>query len=344
MELSKRLKAFAGLGNYLRHFLSAGEESRDGDLSRLVNSSSGYNAWFTKQNVLQALSGVADMLDEKALQQWTGMYGDRLQAAPGRKIAVVMAGNIPMVGFHDMLCVLISGNSFIGKISSQDPYLIPFLAKKLTEIEPDFAGRITFTERLTGFDAVIATGSNNSARYFDYYFGKYPSIIRKNRNSIAVLDGTESKEDLQNLGKDIFSYFGLGCRNVSKLLVPAGYKLDSLFEALEDFSEIRHHSKYFNNYEYNKAIYLVNRVPFLDNNFIMMKEDLSPLSPIGVLYYEGYTTIGAAENRLNEQKENIQCIVSSRLEGAIPFGKAQYPKLWDYADNIDTLEFLLNLE
>jgi len=258
-----------------------------------------------------------------------------------------MAGNIPLVAFHDWFCVLLSGNKFKGKLSSDDNLLLPFLSKVLITIEPYFENQIEFTEgQLKNMDAVIATGNNNSARYFEYYFSKLPHIIRKNRNSVAVLDGTEKSDELGLLGKDIFQYFGLGCRNVSKLFVPEKYKFDMFFESIIEFKDIVMHNKYANNYEYNRTIYLMNSdKSLLDNNFLLLKADLSYSSPIGVLFYEFYSDINSLNAKLENEKEQIQCIVSknNNVKNAIGFGKAQCPSLNDYADGIDTMKFLISL-
>jgi hypothetical protein len=216
---------------------------------------------------------------------------------------------------------------------------MPFVAEKLLQIEPKLQGWISFTERLSGFDAVIATGSNNSARYFEYYFGKYPHIIRMNRNAVAVLTGDENEDDLKKLGLDIFQYFGLGCRNVSKLFVPRNYEFKKFFEGIESFSFVGHHHKYKNNHDYINAVYLLKQIPFLDNNFLILKEDEAIASPVSVVYYEFYDNPETLEQKLEQEKEKLQCIVG---KGFIPFGKAQQPQLWDYSDGVDTMSFLLS--
>ncbi|MFQ3174573.1 MAG: hypothetical protein ACI8W0_001695, partial [Flavobacterium sp.] len=260
-----------------------------------------------------------------------------------KKIALILAGNIPLVGFHDFLSVLITGNSVIVKTSSNDQHLLPFIAKYIIAVEPKFAEKITFVEgKLEGFDAVIATGSNNTARYFEYYFKNTPSIIRKSRNSVAVLNGTETKEQLIALGEDIFRYFGLGCRNVSKLFVPKGYTFDAFFEAIFEYQEVIHYEKYANNYDYNKAVFLMSNYKLLDNGFLTLKEDISHASPISSVFYEFYDDIDDLQTRLSSESEQIQCVVSAKLiENSIPFGQTQQPSLSDYADNVDTISFLL---
>jgi len=256
-----------------------------------------------------------------------------------------MAGNIPLVGFHDFISVLIAGHDIIVKQSSSDAYFLPLIAKYLEYVAPDFKGRISFMdEKLNDFDAVIATGSNNTARYFDYYFGKYPSIIRRNRNSVAVLKGEETTEDLALLGEDIFRYFGLGCRSVSKLFVPKGYDFDPLFNAIYSYKDVLNYDKYVNNYDYNKAVYLMSQYTLIENGFLMLKEDQSYASPIATLFYEYYTDQAALEHKLNSDKDLIQCVVgNSGKDSWIYFGQTQNPQLWDYADDVDTMAFLASL-
>ena len=257
-----------------------------------------------------------------------------------------MAGNIPLVGFHDFLCVLISGNKFLGKLSQNDPYLLPALSQILIEIDNRYQDYISFTtDRISGFDAVIATGSNNTARYFEYYFGKYPNIIRKNRNSIAVLSGNETKEELALLAEDMFLYFGLGCRNVSKIFVPTGYNFFLLTEACKQFAGFLNNNKFRNNYDYYKTIFLMNNQAFIDGGFYLLQENQLLHNPVSVFHYEYYPDRSHFIDFITENKENLQCIVANipDLPEAIPFGSAQKPGLGDYADNIDTIEFLLKL-
>jgi hypothetical protein len=256
-----------------------------------------------------------------------------------------MAGNIPLVGFHDFLSVLISGNKALVKLSSNDTILLPYLTKVLFSIEPEFEDLIEFTdEKFIDFDGVIATGSNNTARYFEYYFGKYPNIIRKNRNSVAVLTGNESTEQLELLANDIFRYFGLGCRNVSKIYIPEDYNFDPFFKAMYSWRHVINQNKYMNNYDYNKAVYLMSNIPLLDNEFMLLKEDKSLSSPISILYYEYYSSMEELTSLIEVSREQIQCVVSEcGMPGEVPFGTTQSPSLWDYADGVDTMEFLLNL-
>ena len=258
----------------------------------------------------------------------------------------MLSGNIPAVGFHDILSVLIAGHSASIKLSSQDAALPLWLIQELKRIEPRFSDRIQIEEMLKNKQAYIATGSDNSARYFNYYFGKYPHLIRSNRTSVAILQGNESTADLQALGADIFDYFGLGCRNVSKVFVKNQRQLTDLLDALESYSWVGNHHKYFNNYEYNKSIYLVNRTTHLDNGFLLLRESTDLVSPIGVLFYEIYADQQELKAKLKELDAKIQCVVGNQtmeLPGIIPFGQTQCPQPWDYADGVDTLQFLSDL-
>lgn len=345
MTLQQREQAFVQLGFFINRHLSnqwlAKEERFHNDLNKLTDVAFSYNGWFTPDNIQLALKGIEAMLEEKALNEFSKQIKE---PAKPKTVAVIMAGNIPAVGFHDMLCVLLSGHNILIKVSSDDPALIPFLAGMLIYFDKDFAPKINFVEaRLNNFEAVIATGSNNTAKHFDYYFGKYPNIIRKNRSSIAILNGKETKEELQELGKDIFYYFGLGCRNVSKLFVPEGYKFDSLFEAMYDYKFVIDNKKYNNNYEYNRAIYLLDLIPFLDNNFLMIKEDQDLHAPTSVIFYETYTNQKQIVDKIQKRRSDIQCIVSNfEINGlkTIPFGKTQEPTVFDFADDVNTLDFL----
>ena len=300
------------------------------------------NAWFTKENIKKSILSFSEMLNDADIVRWFQSIG--FSFLP-KKVGLILAGNIPMVGFHDILCVLATGNIALIKLSSSDDKLIKAIIAELIIIEPAFSDKIEYVERLKDFDAVIATGSNNSSRYFDYYFSKVPNIIRKNRNSVAVLDGTENKEDIQNLGHDIFDYFGLGCRNVSKLYFPKGYDIANFYEGIESFQPIINHFKYNNNYDYNKSIYLVNAAKHFDNGFLLLKEDDSLTSPLAVLFYEEYDSLQQLDEKLQLQKEKIQCIVTKAnlASNTFAFGKSQHPKLWDYADNVNTIEFLKQL-
>ncbi|WP_293788870.1 acyl-CoA reductase [uncultured Pedobacter sp.] len=300
------------------------------------------NAWFTQENIKKSILSFAEMLNESDLALW--FQSVQFSTSP-KKVGLILAGNIPLVGLHDILCVLATGNKALIKLSSSDDRLIKIVLAELVNIEAAFTDRIEYVERLKDFDAVIATGSNNSSRYFDYYFGKVPNIIRKNRNSIAVLNGTESKEDIQRLGADIFDYFGLGCRNVSKIYFPKGYDIAKFYEGIESFQSIINHFKYQNNYDYNKSIYLVNAAKHFDNGFLLLKEDESLASPLAVLYYEEYENLQDIEDKLKAKAADIQCVVTQspiNIAG-FDFGQSQHPKLWDYADQVNTIEFLNSL-
>ena len=314
------------------------------DFENLIKLSQSHNGWYTPENVCFSIQSWATALTEENLDKWLSSYNIELNTP--KNIGLILAGNIPLVGFHDFLSVLISGNNVLVKTSSNDQLLLPFLAKYIIAIEPELANKITFVEgKLENFDAVIATGSNNTARYFEYYFKDKPNIIRKNRNSIAVLNGKETKEELIALGKDIFRYFGLGCRNVSKLFVPKGYIFNTFFEAIFEYQDIIHYEKYANNYDYNKAVFLMSNFKLLDNGFLTIKEDNSYASPISSVFYEFYESIEDLQIRLQSESEQIQCIVSNNLvENSIDFGQTQRPNLWDYADNVDTVSFLLTIK
>jgi hypothetical protein len=338
MNWEKRFEAFVHLGNRIKTLNY--EEFLD-----IKQRAAGSNPWFTEEYVNAALKGVETYLDKKRLSLWLESYN--LNSDASFKIGVVMAGNIPLAGFHDFLCVLMSGYKLKAKLSSQDSYLPRKIAELLIEIEPGFEEQIEFVELLKDIDAVIATGSGNSARYFNYYFANKPHIIRKNRNSCAVLNGNENEEDFRLLGKDIFTYFGLGCRSISKIYVPAEYDLSVLLDGLKSFSDIINHHKYANNYDYNKSIYLINQIEHLDNGFLLLKQDTGLASPISVVYYERYKDHKELSSlRLASIKESIQCIVSkeSWFPGSIDLGKAQIPELWEYADGIDTMRFLQSLK
>ncbi len=341
MTLETRIKAFSELGLLLQKYT----ESKDLDsnfsqkLVNVIRNAELQNAWFTQEYIQCAIKEWANLLTVDNLSSWLQPYSfDHFEP---KKVAVVMAGNIPLVGFHDFLSVLISGHNFIGKLSSNDNVLIPFLAQELIHIEPHFESKIEFTKnKLPRFEAVIATGSNNTARYFEYYFKEKPHIIRKNRNSAVIIDGTETKEELERLGNDIFKYFGLGCRNVSKLFVPKAYNFDQFFKAMFAYKEIINHHKYANNYDYNKAVYLMSSIELLDNGFLLLKEDTQFSSPIGVLYYETYESDSKLKRRLDNAKDNIQCIVGKHPLSEVDFGQAQAPRVDDYADGVDTMRFL----
>jgi len=348
MELKTRIDALARLGKKLRNLNANGHQGEmANELDQILSRASAENGWFTPKNILFSFQKWAEALSRKNLEEWVSYNSTALSQEPreSKTVAIVMAGNIPLVGFHDFIAVLITGNKVLAKLSSKDKILLPFISEKLTEIEPEFRKYIEFTEgKLESFDAVIATGSDNTSRYFDYYFGKYPHIIRKNRNSVAILTGKENQTELNLLADDIFRYFGLGCRNVSKLYVPEGYDFKDFFKGIYPWKDIVHNHKYINNYDYNKAVYLMDNRPLLDNEFLLLKKDSGFSSPIGVVFYEKYNSLVNLENILEERSEQIQCIVSQNGSfHGISFGETQQPKLWDYADGVDTIEFLVTL-
>ena len=339
MILEERIKSFTILGEILRTALKGGKGKYSEKLNILIEKQYLTNPWFTPSNVMSAINAIADELTEENLIKWTSNYPMLKAGNRSVRAGLIMAGNIPLVGFHDFLSVLISGNNIIAKTSSKDSELIVFISEILCQVNPDFRNKIEFTDgTLTGFDVVIATGSNNTSRYFEYYFSKYPNIIRKNRTSIAIIDGNETGSELEALGADIFSYFGLGCRNVSKIYIPERYDLSKLPEHWNAFSKCINHQKYANNYDFNKAVYLVNREAFHDAGFILMKEESKLASPVSVLYYEYYESQYAVKQQISLLEDKIQCIAGKHY---IPFGKTQSPHFWDYADGIDTLGFLL---
>lgn len=306
----------------------------------LIELSQSHNGWFTKEQVYFAINSWSKALTEENLDKWLSQYD--LSNIEPKTVGLVLAGNIPLVGFHDFLSVLISGHKVLVKTSSNDQHLIKFLANYLISVNPKIENRITFTDgKLENFDAVIATGSNNTARYFEFYFKDKPRIIRKNRNSVAVLTGNETHKDLVNLGEDIFRYFGLGCRNVSKLFVPKNYNFQPFFKAIYEYKDVIFYEKYSNNYDYNKAVFLMSNFKLLDNEFLTLKEDSSYASPISSVFYEYYESLNEIKNQLEKDSEQIQCIVSKDIvKNSIAFGETQKPNLWDYADNVDTLAFL----
>lgn len=314
------------------------------EFTDLIQSAPNHNAWFTLEEVKKAILALHEMLSQPALEKW---FENIIVTDTPKKVGLILAGNIPLVGFHDVLSVLATGNTAMIKLSSSDDKLLPVLLKQLVSFEPLLGDRILYVERLKDFDAIIATGSNNTSRYFDYYFGKVPNIIRKNRNSIAVLDGSETEEEIRLLGHDIFDYFGLGCRNVSKIFLPENYEIGKLFKPLEQFQPIINHFKYNNNYDYNKSIYLVNLVQHFDNGFLLLKEDKGLSSPLAVLYFEYYKDLNVLGELLSSEKENIQCVVTHTTiepgNTTVAFGESQHPCLWDYADNVNTVDFLNTL-
>jgi hypothetical protein len=359
LKLPERIDAFARLGEALREGLLKAElESlspdspgemlfQPGEILDLVSEAGAVNPWFTPYSIYHALSDTYRMLDRDHLVEWTTRYDEKeLDPPVVKNIGTILAGNIPLAGFHDFLSILISGHHFTGKPSGKDDRLLPFLADKLVSIQPAFGHRFSFVEEKLGrIDAMIATGSNNTSRYFSYYFGKYPHIFRNNRNGVAVLSGNENGEEMSSLSDDIFLYFGLGCRNVAKLYVPEGFDFQKFFPAMGKYTTFRHHHKYANNYLYRRSIFLMNRIEHLDNEFLLVCPDTSIPSPVSVLHYETYRDLAAVDIQLATYREEIQCVVTSAplTLPRTPFGRSQHPLLWEYADNVDTLKFLSNL-
>lgn len=338
MTLVERIKALTALGQHL--------QQEDEYLQAVIKRTEYNNPWFTVENQNTAIQAIAtEFLAPDKLQEWLNRY-DITEPEIPKTVGLVLAGNIPLVGFHDILCVFVAGHKAKIKLSDKDKFLLPYLLKVLKDIDPRTEAYFKIVPQLKGFDAVIATGSNNSARYFEAYFGKYPNIIRKNRNGIAILDGEESTEELKALGQDVFQYFGLGCRNVSKLYVPRNYNFEPLLESLHEFRSIILHSKYKNNFDYNYALHVLNKAQYMANGCIILVEDASLTSRIASLHYEYYEDNQQLEKAVTARKDEIQCVVSRRSWGDLPsfaFGKAQEPALWDYADGVDTLAFLMEL-
>ena len=334
MNLKQRIKAFTELGEYLITDIQ-NNSSEQLHLAEVINP------WFTFENIDKALNAWNKQLKIDMLNAWLKPY--KLQELENpKKVLVIMAGNIPLVGFHDFLTVLVTGHKVVVKMSSADNVLFKVIIERLLIIAPEFNESIVFIDDIKNrkFDAVIATGSDNSAKYFEYYFKGAKKIIRKNRRSVAIIDGTESNIELKGLASDIFAYFGLGCRNVSKLFLPKGYDLNKLFNVFFPYSYLVDHKKYGNNYDYNKAIFLMGSNKLVENGFLIMKEDKSLLSPVAMLYYEYYDDMYTVEQFVEENAEQLQCIVSKK---DIPFGNTQQPNLWDYADGVDTVDFLREL-
>lgn len=316
------------------------DHSPHASFAAVVQQATVINPWFTKENIAQALQGLSVMLRPEALQKWLETY-DFSALSTQKRVGLILAGNIPMVGFHDIFSVAVAGHIPVVKQSSQDHVLLPYVFNMFRDLSKNEAFNIEWVDgKLPEVDAVIATGSNNTARYFEYYFGKYPHIIRKNRSGVAILTGNETDEELSKLGSDIFSFFGLGCRNVAKLYVHRDFDLDRFFKGIYEYHPIVNHHKYANNYDYFRALWLMNREEILDNGFLILRPSTSLSSPVGSVFYERFDDLSVLEKELATQSDEIQCIVS---QNHVPFGKSQQPELWDYADGVDTMKFLLEL-
>ncbi len=338
MTLHQRISAFVQLGQTWHTTITYNTPYWQ-ELCRMARVK---NAWFEKENIEQQFLSFVPLLTADNLSEFTSNYS--FSATP-KNVGLIAAGNIPIVAFHDVMCVLLAGHKLSIKLSSDDQLLMSYVIQELQRIEPQF--NITITERLNDIDAVIATGSNNSARYFEYYFGKYPHIIRKNRNSVAVLTGNETAQELVALATDICAYFGLGCRNVSKLYLPQSYNLDNVFNVLFPYQSMVNNQKYGNNYDYNRALLMMKQVPFLENGFMVLKEDTPLATPAAILNYEYYTSITIVEQQLQQQAEELQCVVAQpnvlQVLPTVDFGHTQQPSLHSFADNVDTLLFLSKL-
>lgn len=341
MNTENQVLGLTRLSQYIKDFLNKNQEDyndNDSDFELLLKRSEIENPWFTIENQKFALKQWTDLLTEENIADWLKEYQI---SKTTKRVGLILAGNIPLVGFHDVISVVLSNHIPVIKLSSKDKYMIPFLLKKWNEFSE---GNVSFefVERLENFDAVIATGSNNTARYLEYYFKNHLNIIRKNRTSIAVLKGDETEEELKLLAEDIFRYFGLGCRNVTRLFIPQDFVIDRLFESFLDFQEIINHNKYANNYDYNRAVYLLNQDKFWDNNFVMLKEDEKLFSPLSVINFSRYSSLDEVKSFMAENEENIQCVVAKEELGldSIKLGEAQNPGLNTYADNVDTMKFL----
>ncbi len=349
MNRKKIINALSSLGLFLSQFEYSDGKKKQLDLNKdfyrefdtLILDLKAYNGWFDEKHVRRSLGEISRLLTDDNLMDWSSRY---IWCDHPKKIAVIMAGNLPLVGIHDYFSVLLSGHFLLVKMSSNDNILLPFIHRILVYIDSELKDRVEFSEsKLKGFDAVIATGSNNSARYFSHYFSQLPNVIRKNRNSVAVLSGNESPDELKALADDVFSYYGLGCRNVSKVYVPMAYDFRLLFEAFYDYNYVTDNQKFSNNYDYYKAIYLMGGNEILDNGFLLLKEDASISSPISVLHYEFYSDESVLQKHIDENRPFIQCLVSNFLPGSIVFGQSQSPSLLDYADGVDTMQFLTGL-
>lgn len=346
MTLDERIASLSQLGKYLR-------EEKDEFLEALQIRTEHHNGWFTLKNQRDALNAiVTEFLDPDKLHAWLQPYIGYFEVKAAthgrykRTLGLVLAGNIPLVGIHDILCVYVAGHRSQIKLSDKDKFVLPYLLQLLERFDDRNKAYFEVVDKLSDFDAVIATGSNNSARYFESYFGKYPHIIRRNRNGIGVLNGSETKEDLEALGKDVFQFFGLGCRNVAKLFVPRDYDFTLLLEVLHEWNELQNHTKYKNNFDYNYALLTLNKVPFRHTGSIILREDPALLSHIAGLYYEYYDSLEAVEDTIVHRADEIQLVVARpealRIETK-NFGEAQRPGLGDYADGVDTMAFLLSL-
>ena len=346
-DLTEIIKSLSALGTLFNENIYEKENKNfpkwDLILEDTLFESKSYNSWFTIENLKLSLKNWSNSLQENIISDWLSKYN--IEDKSSKRIAIIMAGNIPIVGFHDLLCSLLLNFDCLVKLSSDDKLLIPFIVRFLESRNKKFKNKVIFeSEKLKNFDGVIATGNNNSHRYFDYYFSKYPNLLRKTRHSIAVLDGNEKENDHAGLSNDIFNYFGLGCRSVSKVFLPRSYDLDILYNAFFSYKEIINHNKYVNNFDYNKAVYLMSKEKFIENGFLILKEETKLGSPIGCLFYEFYDDKKDILKIIQNNSDSIQCVASNLdLKTNIQFGKTQCPTIGDYADNNDTIKFLLKI-
>jgi hypothetical protein len=353
MSIEQIIRDFSALGSEFlnvtrKNDLQAVSELPNGsDLRHEIENSINYNPWFIPSFVRFAFEAWAEALQEHKISHWLKKYLPKIESwkSPA-SVGIIMAGNIPMVGLHDLLCVLASGHRPMIRLSSSDDHLIPAVLDMLVKIDPGLKDHFTVVQGpLKNFDAVIATGNNNSSRYFDYYFGRYPHIIRRNRNGVAVITGHESEEEMKKLATDIFMYFGLGCRNISKLYLPDGITVEEIMPFFNDYTFLSDHNKYRNNYDYQKSIFLINRIDHRDNGFLLAREESALMSPISVIHTETYHNAKVLDHDLHLLHDQIQCIISidKNITGAVPPGRSQFPELWEYADGVDTMEFLMTL-
>ena len=341
MNIKERIEILASFGDELAEICKGNEIEGFPGFEKIK----AYNPWFTEENVRFCFQNWHSQLNKETLAKFCSSYNidDNLS---NFCVAIVMAGNIPMVGFHDFVCAFLCGVRIEAKLSSKDNVLMKWNIERITAKSPELTGRIMHTEeRLSDFDAVIATGSNNTNRYFEYYFGKYDKILRHNRNSVAIITGDETDEELSALADDVFRYFGLGCRSVSKLYLPAGYDFNRMGEAFQKYDDIINHNKYNNNYSYQYAVMGMNKIEHVNFGHLLLTEKKDLNSPIGVLHFEYYDDIKAVENELMLNAENIQCIVakSKFSENCFNFGETQKPNIYNFADNIDTIKFITGL-
>lgn len=339
-DLNLRIGYLTAISKLINNYFCENKSNWISKLEVAINEAENHNPWFTKKNIHNVLKYWANKLNDKSLIEWTNKYNFHKTDS---SVAIIMAGNFPLAGFHDFICVLLSGNKLIVKPSSDDKILICFFIDFLKDSFSELKDYIFISEgKLSDFEMVIATGSNNTFNYFEYYFRDKKSILRKNRNSIAILDGKETKVQLTSLARDIFQYFGLGCRNVSKIFIPVGYDLMKLKNYFKEFEDIIYHNKYSNNYNYHKTIKIMNNEKFIDNGYFMLVESDEFSPPISVVNYQYYSDIKEVQEIIEENQDRLQCVVSHcNIKKIVEFGETQNPKLYDYADNIDTFNFLL---